>query len=583
MRYGGPGRAIEIAEPGLPGFRTPAGLSSQRNHKPMQFITNFLTDREGSAERDLAVLAVVFGLFYTLFLGQLPLLEPDEGRYAEIPREMLERGDLVTPRLNHVKYFEKPPLHYWLNAASQSVLGGSEFAVRFPSALLGLFGILMTYHAGRRVFGRREGLYGAMVLGSSALFASLARMNSIDMTLTCCMTATLFSFLLASRDREERKGLYYHLFYLFAALTVLAKGLIGLVLPGGVVVLYILLTRRWRLFAEMRLMSGIPLFLAVCAPWFVLVSLRNPEFARFFFIHEHFERFLTKVHGRYEPPWFFVPVLLGGVFPWTFFLPETVRNLRSAWSRERLFLLLWVGVIVLFFSVSSSKLIPYVLPVFPALALLVGVALCDQSGSRDRAFKVQAWASILFLFLAGAGVLLYPHLVSKARFAAGAALVPAIVLLAGGMLSLWAWLKKGGAPLAAMLCLTASLTAVAVPPVIFARSIEKKSTRALASVIRELFSGVPVVSYGYYRQDVPFYTGRRVIVAGNSGELEFGRQHDPDKGWFIDPRSFCRMWDAGKPLVALMSRTDLALFRSVVRTPPRIAAAWGDTLLVSNK
>lgn len=548
----------------------------------MQVITNFLTDREGRSGRDLVVLIIVFGLLYTLFLGQLPLLEPDEGRYAEIPREMLERGDLVTPTLNYVKYFEKPPLHYWLNAGSQALFGRSEFAVRFPSALLGLCGILMTYHAGRRVFGRREGLYGAMVLGSSALFASLARMNSIDMTLTCCMTATLFSFLLASREGEERKGLYYHLFYLSAALTVLAKGLIGLVLPGGVVFLYILLTRRWRLLAEMRLATGIPLFLAACAPWFVLVSLRNPEFARFFFIHEHFERFLTKVHGRYEPPWFFIPVLLGGMFPWTLFLPETFRNLRRDWSSEKLFLLLWSGVILLFFSMSSSKLIPYILPVFPALALLVGAALCGRS-SAGRSFSFQALASVLLLCLAGAGLALYPHLAPKARFSADAVLLPGGILLAGGLLSLWACLKHKYSHMAALVCLTASLTAIAVPPVIFARSIEKKSTRALAPVILERFSGVPIVSYGFYRQDVPFYTGRRVIIAGTSGELEFGRLHAQEKGWFIDPRTFIRMWDSGQPVAALMSRLDLVLFRSVVKTEPRIAAAWGETLLVSNK
>jgi 4-amino-4-deoxy-L-arabinose transferase-like glycosyltransferase len=549
----------------------------------MHLITNFLTASEGRAGRDLAVLIVVFGLLFTLFLGRLPLLEPDEARYAEIPREMLERGDLVTPRLNHVKYFEKPPLHYWLNAASQSLFGTGEFAVRFPSALLGLCGVLMTYHAGRRAFGRRAGLYGAMVLGSSALFASLARVNSIDMTLTFCMSAALFAFLLASREGEERKGLYYHLFYLSAALAVLAKGLIGMVLPGGVIFLYILLSRRWRLLAEMRLPTGIPLFLAVCAPWFVLVSLRNPEFAGFFFIHEHFQRFLTKVHGRYEPPWFFIPVLLGGMFPWTFFLPETVSTIRKAWSREKLFLLLWIGVILLFFSMSSSKLIPYILPVFPALALLVGTALCGAARGEGRWFRIQALASILFLCVAGAGVVIYPHLAPKARFAADAALVPGGILLAGGLLTLGAYLKKGRDYLAALLFLTACLTAIAVPPVIYARSIEKKSTRALAPIIRERFSGVPLVSYGYYRQDVPFYTGRRVIVAGFSGELEFGRLLEKEPGWFVDPLTFCRMWDSSSPLAVLMGRGDLPLFQSVVRTPARIVAAWGNTLLISNR
>lgn len=549
----------------------------------MPFISDFLTARQGSVRRDLAVLAIAFGLLFTLFLGTLPLLEPDEGRYAEIPREMLERGDFITPHLNYVKYFEKPPLHYWLNAASQSILGRSEFAVRFPSALLGLCGVLLTCYAGQRLFGRREGLYGAMVLGSSIGFISLARMNSIDMTLTGCMTATLFFFLLASREGEQRKGLYYHLFYLFAALTVLAKGLIGIVLPGGVVFLYMMLSRRWRLIREMRLLTGIPLFLAVCVPWFVLVSLKNPEFPRFFFIHEHFQRFLTKVHHRYEPPWFFIPVLLAGLVPWTFLLPETVRDIRGRWSPEKLFLVLWAAVIFVFFSMSSSKLIPYILPVFPAVALLIGTALSGAMDERRPWPGIQFLSAALFLAAAGAGILLFTQMASKPPFPAGAALFPGIVLLTGGMVSLWIFLKGGREFLPAAFCLTAAITAVVSPPVIFARSVEKKSSRALAPVIKERFSDVPLVSYGYYRQDVPFYTGRRVIVAGSSGELEFGRQLEKEKGWFIDPPAFCRMWDSPRPLAVLIGRADLILLRSVVKTPPRIAAAWGGTVLVSNK
>lgn len=549
----------------------------------MQFITDFLTTREASAKRDLSVLIIVFGLFFMLFLGHLPLLDPDEGRYAEIPREMLERGDFITPQLNYVKYFEKPPLHYWLNAFSQFVFGRTEFAARFPSALLGLCGVLLTCHAGRRLFGRREGLFGALILGASVGFVSLARMNSIDMTLSFFMTATLFAFLLASREGETRKGIYYHLFYLFAALTVLAKGLIGIVLPGGIVFLYLLLTRRWRILFEMRLLTGIPLFFAVCAPWFVLVSLKNPEFPNFFFIHEHFKRFTTKVHGRYEPPWFFIPVLLGGLFPWTFFLPETVRNVWKGASREKLYLFLWAGVILLFFSMSSSKLIPYILPVFPALALLAGVAISGSLDDQRRSVSVQYLATILFLCIAGVGVMLYPHLASRPKFASEAALLPGCVFLAGGLLALWAFLKRGREWVVALLCLTACLAAVATPPVIFARSIERKSTRELAPIIKERFSGVPIVSYGYYRQDVPFYTGRRVIVAGFSGELEFGRQLEKEKGWFIDPLTFFRMWDSAQPLAVLISRGDLAVLQRVVKTQPRTIATWGGTVLISNR
>jgi len=179
--------------------------------------------------------------------------------------------------------------------------------------------------------------------------------------------------------------------------------------------------------------------------------------------------------------------------------------------------------------------------------------------------------------------MLYPHLAPRPKFAAEAALLPGSILAAGGLLSLWAFLKRGREGVVALLCLTACLTAVATPPVIFAGSIERKSTRELAPLIKERFSGVPIVSYGYYRQDVPFYTGRRVIVAGNSGELEFGRLLEKEKGWFVDPPTFCRMWDSSSPLAVLMGRGDLPLFQSVVRTPARTVAEWGGTVLISNR
>ncbi|MDD2337629.1 MAG: glycosyltransferase family 39 protein [Geobacteraceae bacterium] len=549
----------------------------------MNPISGFFTNKEGTAFRDVVVIAAVFGFFFMIFLGCLPLREPDEGRYAEIPREMLERGDVITPHLNHVKYFEKPPLHYWVNAMSLSVFGRNEFAARFPSALLGLGGVLLTYFFGRRIFGRREGLYSAMILGSSLGYLVLGRMNSIDMTLTFCMTACLGFFLLASRDDEQRKGLFYHLFYLFAALTVLAKGLIGIVLPGGIVFMYLLFTKRWRLLREMRLVTGSFLFFVVCAPWFVLVSLKNPEFPRFFFIHEHFERFLTKVHHRYEPPWFFIPVILLGLIPWTFFLPEALKNTWKTRDHRKLYLALWVGVIFVFFSASSSKLIPYLLPVFPALALLLGAAISeafDRDASSLRGYFI---AAVVFLFVAGAGFALYPVMTANPKIGLTGALLTASVFLVGGLLSLGSLLKGRREILFVLLGLTSCLAGILGPPVIFARSIEKKSTRELAYIVRDHYPDLPLVSYGHYRQDLPFYSGKRVIVAGSSGELEFGRKLEQDPGWFIDQPAFYSLWESPRQILTVISRNDLALLRSVVETPVRVIAVWGETVLITNK
>jgi len=549
----------------------------------MHSISEFLTRKQGNAWVDISALLIVFGFFFLLFLGTLPFKEPDESRYAEIPREMVESGDFITPRLNYVKYFEKPPLHYWVNALSLSVLGRNETAARLPSALFGLCGVLLVYHLGRRLFGRREGLYSAMVLGSSVGFLFQSRMNIIDTTLTFCMTATLGFFLLASRREESRKGLYYHLFYLFAALTVLAKGLIGIVLPGAIVFLYLLCTKRWSLLREMRLPTGICLFLAACVPWFVLVSLRNPEFPRFFFIHEHFDRFLTKAHGRYQPPWFFIPVVLGGMIPWTFFLPATVRESWRNRDSRRLFLLLWFGVIFTFFSLSSSKLIPYILPVFPALALLIGTSISETLDAGGRLFGAQALCAGLFLLVAGSGLILYTHVAAHAKIGADGALLLGGIFTVGSLLSLFALKGKHRGVALFLLCLTAGLGAMNAPSAVFARSIEKRSTRELARIVRDRYPDTRLVSYGIYRQGLPFYAGRRVILAGHPGELEFGSLRETQPGWFIDRKTFHGWWDSRTAYVALVSRDDLAGFISQVKAPVKIIATWGGTVLISNR
>jgi 4-amino-4-deoxy-L-arabinose transferase-like glycosyltransferase len=197
-----------------------------RDHK---FITR---SASGAWLRDLLLLTMVLGIPFFQYLGRLPLIDPDEGRYAEIPREMLERGDLITPTLNYVKYFEKPPLLYWLNAASLKIFGVNEFGARFPSALCGLLTVLATYIIARQLYGRRTALISALILGTSAGFVLQSRIILTDMLLTFCLTAALGSFIVAAaREGRRSRALPWYLFYLFCALATLAKGLIGMLFP----------------------------------------------------------------------------------------------------------------------------------------------------------------------------------------------------------------------------------------------------------------------------------------------------------------------------------------------------------------
>ncbi len=554
----------------------------------MKAIMEFITRKEGSARKDLGILFLLFGTAFFQFLGRIPLLEPDEGRYAEIPREMLQRGDFITPYLNYVKYFEKPPLLYWLNSLSFSVFGQNEFAARFFPTLSGLLTVLLTYHVGRKIYGRREGVLAALVLGTSAGFLAQARMNIIDMPLTLCMTATLGFFLLAAREEEKKKNLYYYLFYISAALTVLAKGLIGIVLPGGIIFLFIVIARRWKILREMRIVTGSLLFLLVAAPWFILVSIKNPEFARFFFIHEHFERFLTKVHGRYEPPWYFVPILLGCMFPWTLFLPavagKTWTEKRPAINGPTIFLALWAAVIFCFFSLSDSKLIPYIIPVFPAVALLSGRTFAVTLDEGVGRVRFNAYGAALFLVVAAMAVLFYPLFVHKMKLDPAAFIVLGSIMLVGGVAAFAAVRNGSASGLFASLAAMSLLLAVAGPPFVFGKLAARKATPELARIAaREFRAGDIIACYGWYQQGLPFYTGQRVLVVGYKGELEFGSNQGDNSAWFISREAFDKLWDSPVRILALVKGPDLGVLRSGTKTPAKILGQNGKIFLISNR
>jgi len=575
----------------------------------MRDLKPYARNSAGGWLRDLLILAVVLAIPFFQYLGRLPLIDPDEGRYAEIPREMLERGDLITPTLNYVKYFEKPPLLYWVNAASLQVFGQNEFAARFPSALCGLLTVLAAYVIGRHLYGRRTALISALILGTSAGFVLQSRIILTDMLLTFCLTAALGAFIVAAqREGRRSRALPWYLFYLFCALATLAKGLIGMVFPAGIIFFYLLLSRRWRLLSEMRLASGLLLFLAVAAPWFVAVSLQNPEFAHFFFIREHFQRFTSTVHGRYQPFWFFVPVLLGTMLPWSFFIPGALvrawRDRHHEDGRSDMYLLVWTTIIFLFFSKSSSKLIPYILPIFPPLALLVGHRIDQLLGSRGRSIKAAALllgATLAILGVAALGYARLPQVVFTlaglvpawtgalnqfVRHAPPFSMVACVTLgslfLAQGIATLTA---AGRNPLRLLtaLCIGSFLLECFVPHMIMAQIASAESPRELALKARTLAGpDTRLVTYGPM-QAVSWYTGRRVLVTGKIDELEFGSQQGDQSAWFPDQQAVLALWGSDRHVLVFLKKGELDTLRPLLKPEPVIKATAGRRVLISNR
>ncbi len=285
---------------------------------------------ESLSWRACTLLLALAALAWFSTLDYRKLIKPDEGRYAEIAREMAHSGDWVTPRLNGIKYFEKPPLQYWATAVAFRLFGENEWSARLWSGATGFAGVLLAAWAGTRLFGRSAGILSGVMLGSSLWWVLMGHLNTLDMGFAFFLQLALSGFLLAQTapraSSMQRNAMLVA--WGAAALAVLSKGLAGLVLPGLVLVAYCLVQRDWSSLKRLHPAGGIALFALIAAPWFIAMQRANPEFARFFFIHEHFERFLTKAHGRYQPIWYFIPILLIGMLPW---LASLFLMVRHAW------------------------------------------------------------------------------------------------------------------------------------------------------------------------------------------------------------------------------------------------------------
>jgi 4-amino-4-deoxy-L-arabinose transferase-like glycosyltransferase len=512
----------------------------------------------------LLALVLIFTLAWFGTLDYRRLINPDEGRYAEIPREMVASGDWVTPRLNGIKYFEKPALQYWATATAFSVFGEHHWTARLWPALTGFFGVLFTAFASARLFGPQAGLIAGAVLAGSLLWNFIGHLNTLDMGVSFFLASAVFALCLAQRDdaRPEESRRWQDGAWALLALAVLSKGLIGLVLPAATVVVYTLWQRDWGFLLRIRPLRGLLILLAITAPWFIAVSMRNAEFARFFFIHEHFERFLTKAHGRYEPMWYFIPILIAGMLPWlSTLLASLAAGARpEAGSRFQpaRFLLVWGVLVFVFFSISNSKLAAYILPIFPALAALVGLHLSGYATAR----RIE-WHALPAVIFGAAGLLLVPFATRFASDAVPLALyhayqpwlyAAAAALLLGGIVAFW--LGRQGRSVAAVF-------ALACGGFVFGQGIllghdslaSVKSARDLVAIFgKQVPPDVPFFSVNTYDQTLQFYLKRTTTMVSYRDELSFGIDHEPQK-FIPDLAGFERAWNAAPVAWALMPPT----------------------------
>ncbi|HYX26254.1 MAG TPA: phospholipid carrier-dependent glycosyltransferase [Thermoanaerobaculia bacterium] len=545
------------------------------------------------------LLALAAFLVFFAGLGAYPLIEPDEGRYAEIPREMLAGGDFVLPHLNGVLYFEKPPLYYWLNAAALSLPGRPEVLGRLAGAFFGLAGVGLAWALGRSIGGLRVGRISGLVLGSSPLWVALSRATIIDMTLTFFLSATLTCFWLAqARERGERgERLLWYGMFASAALATLAKGLIGFVIPGAVIFFYLLFARRWRLLLRVPWVGGILLFLAIALPWHLLAARRSPDFLWFYFVHEHLQRYATSEAKRQAPFWFFAGILAVGLLPWSGVLPAAARLFRRGTGRLSdqpglIFLACWAGFVFLFFSVSQSKLVPYILPAIPPLAVLIALALAAaEEDERLRSWARAGGAVGALLLAVLAAALLWVSLGRVREVSTDvipSLLVLAVPTLAVCLLSAWLWRRGNPRSLPVLGALAASpvllvLCLVSLGP----RASQRLSAEPIARFLAgRLAPGDEVYAYRCYPQTLPFYLQRLVGLVEYQGELAFGIQHLPPEERirrFPGAAQFRPVWASDRTVYLVLEAEKLPRMQSDGLAPGTILMRQEKYLLMTNR
>jgi 4-amino-4-deoxy-L-arabinose transferase-like glycosyltransferase len=528
-------------------------------------------------------LAALLALLWLATLSSRPLFNPDEGRYAEIPREMHSGGDWVVPHLNGLAYIEKPPLQYWATALSFRLLGPSEFAARLYSALTALGTILLVWLAARRLWGLEAGWRAAAVLSGMLIFVVLGQLLTLDMSLTFYMTLSLTAFLAAQQGAQARPWML--LAWAATGLGMLTKGLVAAAIPGAVLMLYSLYSRDVTPWRRLHAQWGLPLLLLITVPWHWLAARRLPDFLEFFFVHEHLARYLTPSADRQEPWWFFGGVFLAGSVPWTL---SALRVLGGGWRRHAapaafnpsLFLWIWVVFIGVFFSLSDSKLMPYILPLMPALALLIA-ALPVRALERDFLFTA------ILTLLAGAGLGLaslnwasviassdrsayfLPLAKPLGQIALLLAVSGAFVLVQGARDA-----TRAGVFLGAGWCLAWLLlirAAASVAPIY--------SGVALAAALPAADRDAPVYSVGTYDQSLTFYLRRTVTLVGYRGELDYGLRKEPGAE-IADVAEFLRRWSSPTQAFAVMEK---AMFNDLKSrgVPMRLVAQTVNRVLVA--
>lgn len=489
----------------------------------------------------LIILVFVSAFIFLAGLGTMPLTDPDEVFYAETAREMLNRGDFLTPHIFGKPQFEKPPLYYWLVMFSFKALGVNEFSARFPSAILGILGVIAVYFLGKLLINKRVGFLAGIVLATNVMYMALARACVTDMALTVFMLST-FLFFFYGNYAKSGKTKWYLLSSLSLGLAVLTKGPVGIFLPVVIIGLYLTFAKGLKRLKEIPFASGILLFLVISVPWyFLMYRVHGKEFIDMFFGFHNIVRFLEPEHSIGDVFYYYIPVMAAGLFPWTLFLPlgiwQVFREKSEGFKKAGIFSITWFLVIFVFFSLSRTKLPTYIFPIYPALALLIAYfwnSLLEKNITEGMERLTKIFLALLPVLLIGGIVAVYFVAARKYPTAAGPSLVIGAIFVIFITATVVAFFKEKYK--ASLTIFVVSLGIIVFPlsfsvfPEIGKYAASKEITKHLMDFAKP---GETLGAETRYRRGVAFYANREDVLDVHSHNVITKLLIKPKRAWCV--------------------------------------------------
>lgn len=526
---------------------------------------------------DLTILSIMLLIGYLFYLGHYPLFTPDEGRYSEVAREMVLTGDYITPKVNGIPFLDKPILYYWFQALAIHLFGLKEFALRLFPALFAVAGGLFTYSCGRLLFNRRTGIIAAIVLTTTPLYFGAGHYANLDLEVAVLISAAQMCYLIGFM-KEKRK--FIMLGWILAAFAFLTKGIIGILFPILTVTLWLLALGNVKDLKKLQFGRGVILFTLIVLPWHILVQQANPQFLYYFFVTQQLTRFIsTATFNNQSPIWFYVPIIVIGFLPWVGFSFFAIREAIKKIFHDRrnypieLFLLIWMATIFIFFSIPHSKIITYILPLFPALALLTGHYISTLLNQQITLPKLFIAHGLLFLVASiGLALCVYGHV-----FRIPPTLNPYIygmasVLFIAG-LSSFAIIKFHSVLYQFYLNTGASIFILLIA-LISAVHFNTNTVKPLAVELKKIIKPQDeIITYFTFYQDLPVYLTHRVTIVADwreenalkndnwLRELTPGKSFLKNTDWLINEEQFWQRYNSEKRIFVFLNQNYFAQFK----------------------